>query len=260
LREEVAAPDQALFPSLGARIRIRSGHLATLGATWLSWPDENGLDGPPLGFMSALSKQGVEMTTFVEKLARKEQADEDLYFARREAALLAARGQDGDPSRHVGASLRVISGGQSGVDRAALDVALALDIAVGGWCPRGRGAEDGVIPDRYPLQETPSRDPAQRTEWNVREGDATLVLYRGVCAGGTRLTIELARRLGRPLLARDLSLPVDPLEVAHWLRVNRVRTLNCAGPRESESPGIAGSAQELLEPILAAWRASESTP
>jgi hypothetical protein len=200
------------------------------------------------------------MTRFVETMSRKGQADEDLFFARQEAALRDTRRQVGDAIGRAGAPLRIISGGQSGVDRAALDVALALDTAVGGWCPRGRGAEDGVIPDRYPLQETPSPDPAQRTEWNVREGDATLVLHLGVCAGGTRRTIEFARRLGRPLLVRDLSHPVDPLEVVHWLCVNHVQTLNCAGPRESESPGIEAAARALLEKILAAWGASESMP
>jgi len=87
----------------------------------------------------------------------------------------------------------IISGGQTGVDRGALDAAARLGIAHGGWCPRGRRAEDGEIPERYRLRETPSRRYAQRTAWNVRDSDATLVLIEGDLAGGTALTVRLAR-------------------------------------------------------------------
>ncbi len=100
-----------------------------------------------------------------------------------------------------------------------------------GWCPAGHLAEDGVIPSRYPLVETPSQKSAQRTEWNVRDSDATLIPHRGALTGGTRLTMDLARRHGRPLLVRDLGNPVDARATADWLRVNQVRVLNCAGPR-----------------------------
>jgi hypothetical protein len=101
--------------------------------------------------------------------------------------------------------LRIVSGGQSGVDRAALDVALELGVPCGGWCPRGRRAEDGPIPDRYPLRETPWHGYPQRTEWNVRDADGTLVLTAGGPDRGTALTLRVADRLGKPCLLVDLD-------------------------------------------------------
>src|SRR3954447_14624932 len=95
---------------------------------------------------------------------------------------------------------RIVSGGQTGVDRAALDVALALGIPCGGWCPRGRGAEDGLIPERYPLVETPAADASQRTRWNVRDSDGTLILAWGEPTGGTLLTVQACRETGKPHL------------------------------------------------------------
>jgi hypothetical protein len=146
---------------------------------------------------------------------------------------------------------RVISGGQTGVDRAALDVAMELGTACGGWCPRGRRAEDGRIPDRYPLRETPSAGYAQRTEWNVGAADATLVLHRGRLRGGTALTVALARRLGKPWLAVDLAAgPADVGAGRAWLDERRVAALNVAGPRESLAPGIAEQARAVLRAVL----------
>ena len=193
------------------------------------------------------------MSGIVDKLKLKEQAEENCFFARRDRELAAAlhrrRGvPEGGP--------RVVSGGQTGVDRAALDAALALDFVIGGWCPRGREAEDGPIPPRYPLAETPHRDPAERTEWNVRDSDATLILHRGRLDGGSGLTAQLARRQGRPLLVRDLGGEIDALEIARWLVANDVGVLNCAGPRESEAPGIQAQAQPLLRELFAAWAAA----
>lgn len=190
------------------------------------------------------------MSGFVDKLKLKEQADEDQYFARQDRALLAAMHEHAHPPT---TAPRVVSGGQTGVDRAALDAALALGLAVGGWCPAGRRAEDGPIAERYPLAETPGADYVQRTEWNVRDSDATLILYRGQLTGGTLRTAELARRLGRPLLLRDLDHPVAVDEVAAWLRANHVCVLNCAGPRESVQPGIGAQARMLFEAVLRVW-------
>jgi hypothetical protein len=144
---------------------------------------------------------------------------------------------------------RVISGGQTGVNRAALDVALALGLSCGGWCPRGRRAEDGRIPDCYPLRETPSAAYAQRTEWNVRDADATLVLYRGRLRGGTALTVALARRLGKPCFTVDLAA-ADPVSVRAWLVQRWVAVLNVAGPRESQAPGIGEQASAMLRSVL----------
>lgn len=153
-------------------------------------------------------------------------------------------------------AFRVLSGGQTGVDRAALDAALRLGLPIGGWCPRGRRAEDGRIPARYGLDETPARHYAGRTEWNVRDSDATLILHRGDLAGGTRLTAEHARRYGRPLLVRDVSVGLDVAEAVAWLRRHRVRRLNCAGPRESGAPGIHRQAEAIFIELFAAWARS----
>jgi hypothetical protein len=142
--------------------------------------------------------------------------------------------------------IAIVSGGQTGVDRAALDVALELGIDCGGWCPAGRWAEDGPIDPRYPLQETPSADPAQRTEWNVRDSDGTLLLHAGAITGGTALAREVARRLGKPVYPWPVTSPEDVGAFRRWLQVFGVRTLNVAGPRESESPGIYHPAARVL--------------
>lgn len=146
---------------------------------------------------------------------------------------------------------RIVSGGQTGVDRAALDAALALGLACGGWCPSGRRAEDGPIPARYPLRETASPDYRVRTEANVRDSDATLILVEGPLTGGTALTARIARRLGRPLRVVDLARGPDPGGLAPWLRAHGVRVLNVAGPRESQRPGIGARARRWLEAALA---------
>ncbi|AGA90387.1 hypothetical protein Thimo_1608 [Thioflavicoccus mobilis 8321] len=156
------------------------------------------------------------------------------------------------PDQDVG-RLRVVSGGQTGVDRAALDAALALGLAIGGWCPRGRRAEDGPIAGRYPLVETPGSDYAQRTAWNVRDSDATLILHRGSLTGGTALTAELAHRYARPLLTCDLSRPLVSAAIVDRLLENSVRVLNCAGPRESGAPGIEAKAYLACKTLFSAW-------
>lgn len=152
---------------------------------------------------------------------------------------------------------KIVSGGQSGVDRAALDVALSLGIPCGGWCPRNRLAEDGRIEERYPLTETPSEETAQRTEWNVRDSDGTLVLTQGEPSGGTALTIRLAGRLGRPFRVVDLAKGGDAGKVKEWIRRNRIEVLNVAGPRESKSPGIQGEAMAFLRTVLGSGRTSK---
>jgi hypothetical protein len=145
---------------------------------------------------------------------------------------------------------KVVSGGQTGVDRAALDAARALGLPCGGWCPRGRLAEDGPIDPAYPLVETPGVDYAQRTEWNVRDSDGTLVLVRGRSAGGTALTIALARRHGKPLLVLDLTRDPSPDEALRWIEAGRIGVVNVAGPRESQNPGIGTEAREFLERLF----------
>ena len=148
-------------------------------------------------------------------------------------------------------AIRIISGGQTGVDRAALDVAMALGLGCGGWVPRGRRAEDGAIASHYPLRETASRGYPQRTRRNVRDADAILIIARGMATGGTALTIATARALNRPLLIVDLLQGPDPAAVGTWLAEIEPAVLNIAGPRESISPGIYEEAREFLERVFA---------
>ena len=145
---------------------------------------------------------------------------------------------------------KIISGGQTGVDRAALDVALALGIPCGGWCPRERRAGDGVIPARYPLQETGSHDYAERTGRNVIDSDGTLILATGALHGGTSKTAQLAEQNGKPCLVVDLASPPEPGKVHTWICENRISVLNVAGPRETQHPGIHALASGFLDEIL----------
>lgn len=149
---------------------------------------------------------------------------------------------------------KIVSGGQTGVDRAALDWALASGVPCGGWCPLGRWAEDGPIDVRYPLRETPGADPAQRTEWNIRDSDGTLIvtLARRM-SGGTLLTAGLARRLARPLLhlAKADSPAAEQAEsLRQFIGQHEIRVINVAGPRESGEPGVGEFVAGLLEAAL----------
>jgi len=136
------------------------------------------------------------------------------------------------------------------VDRAALDVALELGLPCGGWCPKGRRAEDGTVPDRYPLQETSSSDYRVRTEKNIEESDGTLVLAWGPPIGGTALTLKLARRHHKPYFVVDLVHGGDAMSVQEWAWTKKIRILNVAGPRESEAPGIHARAISFLKEVL----------
>jgi len=132
---------------------------------------------------------------------------------------------------------------------------MALGLDCGGWCPKGRRAEDGVIPVRYGLRETESTDYAVRTERNIVDSDATLLVTRGAPTGGSALTAQLARRHGRPLLAVDLdatSIEDASAAVARWLERERVQTLNVAGSRASKAPGLAAAVAELVRRSLEA--------
>jgi Circularly permutated YpsA SLOG family len=146
---------------------------------------------------------------------------------------------------------RIVSGGQTGVDRAALDVALELGLSCGGWCPRGRRAEDGTIPDRYPLTETSSAGYPQRTRCNVLDSDGTLLVTRGRPTGGTALTMKIVSATSKPHCVVDLSQQPDPDRVRAWCLAQQLRVLNVAGPRESECPGIYEQAAEFLRAVLA---------
>lgn len=146
--------------------------------------------------------------------------------------------------------LKVISGGQTGVDRAALDAAIWLGFPHGGWCPAGRHAEDGCIPERYELSETDAPDYAARTRLNVRDADATLLLSRKRLTGGSALTRDIAQELKRPYLHIRLDKKPSPEQVRVWIQGHVGSTLNMAGPRESEDPGIGETSQQFLIRVL----------
>jgi hypothetical protein len=151
--------------------------------------------------------------------------------------------------------ITIVSGGQTGADRAALDFALEAHLQHDGWCPRGRLAEDGSLPSRYQLRETPSRRYSQRTEWNVRDSDATVVFTIAPAAtGGTALAMEFACRLGRPRLHlhRGADGSVDRVtedaaaRLLQFLAEHRVGRLNVAGPRASQEPEIGEFVRRVL--------------
>lgn len=172
-----------------------------------------------------------------------------VIMVRQYKRLRRGRHEFGEPAPAQGVK-KVISGGQTGVDRAALDVALALGIPCGGWCPKGRRAEDGKIPAHYPLTETPAKDYRVRTRRNVRESDGTLVLARGPLSGGTALTLRLAMDMAKPCLVIDLGRRPRAHAVRAWLTAHRIRALNVAGPRESNRPGIYLQAKKFLQQAL----------
>ncbi len=145
---------------------------------------------------------------------------------------------------------KIVSGGQAGVDRGALDAALQLGFDCGGWCPLGRRAEDGPIDPRYPLTESDSPRYDVRTEQNIIDSDGTLIITGGRLEGGTRLTLELALQKNRPCRVIDLRQPLELEQVIDWLVALEISTLNIAGPRESKQPGIADKTREIVENLL----------
>lgn len=147
---------------------------------------------------------------------------------------------------------KIISGGQTGVDRAALEWALDRGVDCGGWCPAGRLAEDGPIPERFPLRETPSGNYRQRTEYNVRHSDGTVILLLGSnLTGGTALTKKIASRWNRPCLILSKSTTDSPvLKLRGFIDRNRIETLNIAGPRESGEPGVGEFVRSILDEAI----------
>ena len=148
--------------------------------------------------------------------------------------------------------LTIISGGQTGADRAALDFAIARNIPHGGWCPRGRIAEDGTIPAQYQLEETESARYEKRTKRNIRDSDATVVFtIKQELLGGSALTAALADRLGKPCLhvafeASGLTADEHARRLVGFLKEHRVRRLNVAGPRASQEPEIGSFVEQVL--------------
>lgn len=148
----------------------------------------------------------------------------------------------------------IIAGGQSGVDRAALDWAIRRGVAHGGWCPAGRRAEDGPLAACYRLTETRATQYAVRTRWNVRDSDGTVVITPSRDGGspGTARTIDAAVRLGRPLMILDAGNPrAAGRRLRRFVEAHAIRRLNVAGPRESEAPGIGSAVAIILDAAFA---------
>jgi hypothetical protein len=154
---------------------------------------------------------------------------------------------------------KIISGGQTGVDRGALDAALEASFPCGGWCPKGRKAEDGVIPVRYPVTEMRGPTYRARTRRNVTDSDGTLVLFFGELSGGTLETLRIAEQVGKPVLTIDCaakSVADAAVEVAAFVRLHAIAALNVAGPRESTHAGGGAYARDLISVVLRMQRQS----
>ena len=149
---------------------------------------------------------------------------------------------------------KILSGGQTGADRAALDWAIEHGVPHGGWCPKGRKAEDGQIDPKYELKETPNPDYVQRTEWNVRDSAGTVVFsIASVLTGGSKKTVDLARKHQKPVLhlSRDGGPREPEQELLRFLRKHHIQVLNAAGPRASKEPEVENFVREVLDKVWA---------
>ena len=158
---------------------------------------------------------------------------------------------------------KIISGGQTGADRAALDIAIAWGIPHGGWIPKGRKTENGRLSTRYHLQEINAIDYAQRTELNVVDSDGTLLFSHGLLKGGSALTQELAGKHRKPCLHIDLHSIVEykAVEIIRlWLQVREIKILNIAGPRASEDPQIYKKVKDVLRLLLQDYESEDVKP
>ncbi|MCF8297844.1 MAG: putative molybdenum carrier protein [Saprospiraceae bacterium] len=144
---------------------------------------------------------------------------------------------------------KIISGAQTGVDLAALDFAIQNDIPCGGWCPKGRINESGIIPEKYPLAETKTSDYSERTEMNIKDSDGTLVLFSVNIDEGTKYTLKRAMELQKPFYSIDISSEPEIDSLMQWIRIYNIKTLNIAGARESNYPGIYKRAYKFLEKL-----------
>lgn len=157
--------------------------------------------------------------------------------------------------------IKIVSGGQTGVDRGALDATLAAGFPCGGWCPEGRLAEDGAIADRYPIAVLSGAGYEERTLQNVLDSDGTALLHTGKLEGGTRLTAEHCVRHGKPHVLIDASTcPPDGAarEIAAFVERERVSVLNIAGPRASKWPGARDYAYDVVDRLLSSTRRKNS--
>ena len=148
---------------------------------------------------------------------------------------------------------KIISGSQTGADRAALDAAIKMGVDHGGWIPKGRKTEDGVLPDKYQIQEMPTTSYPKRTEKNILDSDGTLILSYGKLTGGSALTRKLAKKHSKPWVHVDLDklpLPDAVGIVKTWIVQYNIEVLNVAGPRASKSPSIYDETVKILERVI----------
>jgi hypothetical protein len=145
---------------------------------------------------------------------------------------------------------KIISGGQTGADRATLDSAIKHEIPHGGWIPKGRLAEDGPLPAKYKLKEMPTSSYPAQTEQNVIDSDGTLIISHGKLGGGSDLTKKLAIKHGRPWLHIDLNQKDHTdaaAKIKEWIVQEEIEVINVAGPRASKDPHIYNKVMEILE-------------
>jgi hypothetical protein len=163
--------------------------------------------------------------------------------------LAADRGRLPRPALNMEASIaKIISGGQTGADRAALDWALSHNLPCGGWCPKGRKAEDGAIPESYPLRESTSASYLQRTEWNVRDSDGTVLFSLSpTLTGGSKKTVEFAKKHNKPWLHLHALQSDCEHRLRSFVTDNAITILNVAGPRGSKEPDVGKFVIQTLE-------------
>jgi hypothetical protein len=148
---------------------------------------------------------------------------------------------------------KIISSGETGVDRAALDVGLALDVAVGGWCALDRQAEDGRIADRYPVRETLERGHLFRIQRHIEDCDGILIVNLGWSRGNTKMAATYAQQAGKPSLLVKLEQGIDPLTFGRWLTSQQIAILYVTGPREKQQPGVHAAAERCLSLWLGSY-------
>jgi len=149
---------------------------------------------------------------------------------------------------------KIVSGGQTGVDRAGLDAAIECNFPHGGWCPKGRIAEDGVLEKKYNLQETKSKNYTIRTEQNVIDSDGTLIFVNKKIEGGTLNTANYCKKHLKPLEIVNIELQIDLERIKNWIINNEILILNIAGPRASKQPDIYLTTKKIIGNLILALK------
>jgi len=158
---------------------------------------------------------------------------------------------------------KIVSGGQTGADQAALDAAISLGIPHGGWIPKGRKTENGMLPEKYQLREMPTSGYPERTEKNVVDSDGTVILSHGKLAGGSLYTRKMAIKHSRPWIHIDLNQTSEfnaAMILSKWIRGNTINALNLAGPRDSNDPGIYKATAGIIESTVFLLQIGDNAP